>query len=299
MHVTELEVLMSEQRGVAGVYDGDGVHWVGDGFRVSQMFPGTHDLGYQVRGFLLMDYHAPYDYEPTDSPRGVGVHPHRGFETVTIAFEGALAHHDSSGGGGVIRAGDVQWMTAASGILHKEYHEKEWAARGGTMHMMQLWVNLPADHKMDEPTYQPITADQMGRVELPDGAGSVTIIAGEYQGVRGPAHTFTPINLWQVQLEPGGSVDMAFPESENAAVFVLEGEATANGSTGGSGQLVLFGHDGTDVHVRSEEGAHLLVLNGEPIREPVMAHGPFVMNTRQQIIEAIDDFNAGKFGELV
>lgn len=288
---------MSEQRKVAGVYGGAGFHWVGDGFHVTQVFPGAQDLGERISPFILMDYHAPYKYSPTDTPRGVGVHPHRGFETVTLAFEGALAHHDSTGAGGVIRAGDVQWMTAASGILHKEYHEAEWARTGGRMHMMQLWVNLPAAHKMDAPGYQPLTTGEMGTVVL-DGA-SVTVIAGEYRGVRGPARTHTPINLWRAELDAGGSLDMSFPAAHNAAVFVMEGDVVASDVEVGEHELVLFANEGTDIEIRTSRGAHLLVLEGEPLGEPVVAHGPFVMNTREEIVQANTDFRLGRFGQLV
>lgn len=288
---------MADTRRVDGVYEGHGFHWVGDGFRVNQVFPGAHDLGERVSPFLLMDYHAPYDYAPTDVPRGVGVHPHRGFETVTLAFEGALAHHDSTGAGGVIRAGDVQWMTAANGILHKEYHEAEWARFGGRMHMMQLWVNLPAAHKMDPPRYQPLTADQMGTVEV-DG-GVVTVVAGEYRGVPGPARTHTPIDLWRVRLEPGGSMDMDIAADRNVSLFVMEGSISANGTEGNEHQLVLFANEGSHIDVSSDTGAHFLVLSGEPLGEPVVAMGPFVMNTYDEIMQANVDFRAGKFGELV
>lgn len=288
---------MGDERKVFGVFGGGGFHWVGDGFHVTQVFPGAHDLGERISPFLLMDYHAPYDYPATDTPRGVGVHPHRGFETVTLAFEGALAHHDSTGAGGVIRAGDVQWMTAASGILHKEYHESEWAKTGGRMHMMQLWVNLPAAHKMDPPGYQPLSAADMGTVELE--GGTVTVIAGEYRGVEGPARTFTPINLWRVELRPGGSIDMSFPATDNAAVFVMEGSVDVNGTTAGEHLLVLFENEGTDIHVAAPTGAQLLVLEGTPLGEPVLFHGPFVMNTRAELMQAYEDFELGRFGQLV
>ncbi|MFN8035424.1 MAG: pirin family protein [Acidimicrobiia bacterium] len=287
---------MSDRR-IRGVYRGDRRHWVGDGFYVTNVFP-ANDLGAAISPFLLMDYHAPYEYGPTDRPRGVGSHPHRGFETVTLAFEGRVAHHDSTGGGGVIGPGDAQWMTAASGILHKEYHEQSWARQGGRMHMMQLWVNLPAVHKMDAPRYQPLLAADMGHVELPDGAGTVRVIAGEYLGATGPAKTHTHINLWEARLEPGGRADMAFPASENAAVFVLDGDATVNGATATATELVLTANDGEHVAVTTDDGAHLLVLGGEPIDETVVSWGPFVMNTAQEIREAVDDFNAGRFGYL-
>ena len=289
---------MSKPRKVAEVFEGNGSHWVGDGFHVTQVFPGPNDLGSRISPFLMMDYGAPHDYAPTTRPRGVGVHPHRGFETVTMAFEGALAHHDSAGGGGVIRPGDVQWMTAARGILHKEYHEAEWAKTGGRMHMMQLWVNLPAAHKMDDPKYQPITADSIGVVELADGAGHVRVVAGEYQGVAGPAKTFTRIDLWDATLAAGGSMDMAFPAADNAAVFVLEGEVEVNGTLAEAQQLVLFENEGDDVTVAARLGARFLVLAGTPIDEPVVSYGPFVMNTRSEIAEAIDAFNSGEFGVL-
>ncbi len=289
---------MSDRRKVAGVFRGDGFHWVGDGFHVTQLFPGPNDLTDRLSPFLLMDYGAPYDYEPTTTPRGVGVHPHRGFETVTVAFEGALAHHDSSGGGGVIRAGDVQWMTAARGILHKEYHETEWAATGGRMHMMQLWVNLPAAHKMDDPRYQSLTAETMGRVDLPDDAGQVRIVAGEYEGVAGPAETFTKVDLWDATLHPGGSMDLSFPATDNAALFVMDGSVETNGTVAEEHSLVLFENEGEDVTVTTEAGARFLVLAGTPIDEPVVSYGPFVMNTRTEIVEAIDAFNAGEFGSL-
>jgi quercetin 2,3-dioxygenase len=288
---------MSELRKVEGVYGGQGFHWVGDGFHVTQVFPGAHDLGHRISPFLLMDYHAPYEYGPTDTPRGVGVHPHRGFETVTLAFEGAVAHHDSTGAGGVIRAGDVQWMTAAKGILHKEYHEAEWAKTGGRFHMMQLWVNLPAAHKMDDPGYQPLAAVDMGRVQLDDGV--VTVIAGEYRGVKGPARTTTPINLWRVDLGEGASMDMSFPAAHNAAVFVMEGSVNANGTEAGEHRLVLFENEGSDIHLVAPQGAQLLVLEGEPIDEPVVAYGPFVMNTREEIAQAYADLRDGRFGHLV
>jgi redox-sensitive bicupin YhaK (pirin superfamily) len=291
------EATTTSRRTVTGVYGGGGFHWVGDGFHVTQVFPGAHDLGALVSPFLLMDYHAPYDYEPTETPRGVGVHPHRGFETVTLAFDGALEHHDSSGGGGIIRAGDVQWMTAASGVLHKEFHETEWARAGGRMHMMQLWVNLPAAHKLDPPRYQALLADQMGRVER-DGT-TVTVVAGEFSGAVGPAKTVTPIQLWRVEMRPGARFSADIPHEHNAALFVMEGNVTANGVPVAEHHLATFDHDGTGIEVETTAAAHFLVLAGEPIDEPVVSYGPFVMNTRQEIIQAIEDFNSGRFGTLV
>lgn len=290
---------MTEPRKVDGVYSGNGFHWVGDGFRVTQVFPGAHDLGERISPFILMDYHAPHEYEPTDTPRGVGVHPHRGIETVTLAFEGAVEHHDSTGSGGVINPGDAQWMTAGRAILHKEYHETEWAKTGGTMHMMQLWVNLPAASKMTPPTYQGLLAEDMGIVNLQDDSGTVRVIAGEYQGVEGPAHTHSPINLWDISLNEGGTADMSFPAHENAALFVLDGELHANGTIASKYSMILFDNVGSDIEISSSQGARALLLNGEPLGEPVVAHGPFVMNTVEEIVQAYDDFKAGEFGTLV
>lgn len=289
---------MSSERKVAGVVRGDGFHWVGDGFHVTNLFPSGNAIADRLSPFLLMDYHAPYQYTPTERPRGVGVHPHRGFETVTLAFEGTLAHHDSTGQGGIITPGDAQWMTAARGILHKEYHERAWARAGGTMHMMQLWVNLPAAAKMDTPRYQALTGDQMALVQLGDGSGTVKVIAGEYGGVRGPAETVTPVNLWELNLRPGGRAEMSFDDRDNAGLFVLDGSVTVNGVAASKAELVLFDNAGNDVRVDSAGGAHLLLLGGEPIREQVMAYGPFVMNTKEEIIRAVEDYNAGAFGHL-
>ena len=294
--ITTESMTSTEQRGVAGVLDSGGIHWVGDGFRVAQVFPAAHDLGEKISPFLLMDYHAPYDYTPTDKPRGVGVHPHRGFETVTLAFEGSVAHHDSTGAGGVIGPGDVQWMTAASGILHKEYHEAEWAKVGGRMHMMQLWVNLPAKHKLDPPGYQPLVASDMG-VDDVDG-GEVHVFAGEFAGVKGPARTHTKINLWRFKLHGGGRFEFDVDPSENVAIFVMDGSVEANGARAGAQQLLLFENRGRHIEVEAADGAHALVLSGTPLGEPVYSYGPFVMNTRHEIVEAFEAFDRGDFGHL-
>lgn len=279
-------------------YRGDGFHWVGDGFYVTQVIPGSPELQRLADPFLLMDYHPTYVYEGTDTPRGVGPHPHRGFETVTLAFEGAVAHHDSTGAGGVIYPGDVQWMTAAGGILHKEYHDEEWAKEGGRFHMMQLWVNLPGKHKMDAPGYQGLTAQQMGKVKL-DGGGTVTLIAGELDGERGPARTFTPIELWDVELVPGEQTELAVPDGHTIMTFVIDGEVETEGGTVGHQQLGVFQRSGDTLRLTAGgDGARAIVLGGEPIEENVIFYGPFAMNTRQEIVQAIDDFNAGTFGHL-
>jgi quercetin 2,3-dioxygenase len=285
-------------RTVAAVYPAPSPHWVGNGFRVVGSFSRVPEAARRLSPFLLLDYHPPFDYAPTDRPRGVGVHPHRGFETVTLAWQGSVAHHDSAGGGGIIGPGDVQWMTAASGVLHKEYHEEGYARRGGPFQMAQLWINLPRVHKMTAPRYQGITADQMGLVTLPDGAGTVRVVAGEYEGVRGPAMTFTPINLFDVRLAAGGSVKFSFPAQQTAALLVMEGEATINGTAARTHDLVLLDPEGERVVVDARSSTHLLVLNGEPIDEPVVQYGPFVMSSEQEIVEAFADLRRGAFGHL-
>ncbi len=289
----------SALRGVDAVYRPPPLHWVGDGFRVHGYMSVVPAAVRRLSPFLLLDYHPAYDYPSTDTPRGVGVHPHRGFETVTLAFRGKVAHHDSAGNGGVIGPGDVQWMTAASGILHKEYHEAEFARRGGTFHMAQLWVNLPREHKMAPPRYQGLTRESIGEVTLPDGAGVVRVVAGRYEGTRGPALTFTPIDLYHARLNAGGSARFVLPGRHNTAFLVMSGEVTfGGGATARENDFVLFKHDGDVIEVTASTEAELLVLSGEPIDEPVVQYGPFVMNTQGEILEAFEDFNRGKFGHL-
>lgn len=275
------------------------LHWVGDGFRVAGYFNTIPDAARKLSPFLLLDYHPSFEYAPSETPRGVGVHPHRGFETVTIAWEGSVAHHDSAGNSGVIGPGDVQWMTAASGILHKEYHERSFARQGGPFRMYQLWVNLPRAHKMDPPGYQGITADRIGQVTLPGDAGRVRIIAGEYQGIRGPARTFTPVDLFDVQLNPGGTAELAFPARHNTALLVMKGDVVINDEHRAAlHDFVLFANRGERISVQATTGAELLVMSGEPIVEPIVSYGPFVMNEKREILEAISDFESGKFGHL-
>ena len=285
-------------RSIEGIHRAPPLHWVGDGFRVVGYFHAVPDAARKMSPFLLLDYHPPYDYAPTETPRGVGVHPHRGFETVTLAWQGRVAHHDSAGGGGVIGPGDVQWMTAASGVLHKEYHEAGYARTGGPFHMAQLWVNLPAAHKMDAPRYQALVADRMGVVELADGAGEVRVVAGEYRGARGPARTFTPIDLYDARLSSGGALELSFPAHHTAAVLVMKGELEVQGRAAREGDLILFGRDGEGIAIEASRDSHLLVLSGEPIDEPVVQYGPFVMNSQREIVQAIDDLQRGAFGHL-
>lgn len=291
---------MTTERTITGIYRGAPFHWVGDGFRVSNYFPSGNNFGPRISPFLLLDYHAPFNYPPTDNEqRGVGPHPHRGFETVTLAFAGSVAHHDNAGNGGIIGPGDVQWMTAGAGILHREYHEKSFAKAGGILHAIQLWVNLPRVHKMDPPHYQGITAAQMGYVELPDHGGQVRIIAGQYQGVTGPARTCTPINMFDIRLQPGGRADFSFPAHENTMLLVMSGAVTVNHRVPATAaDFVLFDNAGEHLTIHASSAAHLVLLSGEPINEPVVQYGPFVMTTEQEIRTAINDFNSGKFGEL-
>lgn len=272
-------------------------HMVGDGFRVHNFFPGTMDM-YRMSPFFLMDYNAKVEFPPTEKQRGVGVHPHRGFETVTIAYHGKVAHHDSAGNSGVIGEGDVQWMTAASGILHKEYHEKEFSRKGGAFQMVQLWVNLPAKYKMSQPKYQGISVEQMGKYQLPGNGGHVDVIAGDYKGVKGPAYTFTPIHAYNLYLNQNGAAAFELPENYNTALLVVEGSVNVNGTDIATDHFVLFKNAGTEIAVKATTGAKVLVLSGEPINEPIFAYGPFLMNTREEIIQAYDDVNSGKFGYL-
>jgi quercetin 2,3-dioxygenase len=272
-------------------------HMVGDGFRVRNFI--GQDLWHDLSPFLMLDYNEPWQVGPTVHPRGVDVHPHKGFETVTIAWSGRVAHEDSSGGKGEIGPGDVQWMTAGSGILHKEFHAESFSKEGGLFHMAQLWVNLPAAHKNTPPTYQDLLDADMGRVQLPDNGGELRVIAGEQMGAKGPARTFTRMNIYDAKLNRGAVLNLNLPEGDNTAIVVMEGNLMINDEQQArAGDMVILGRTGTDVKIESNNEAHLLILSGEPIAEPIAAYGPFVMNTKQEILEAIEDYNAGKFGVL-
>jgi len=276
------------------------VHFVGDGFRVHNFIPGVFPLTMaRMDPFILLDYNSKYYFPPTDKPRGVGVHPHRGFETVSIAYRGRIAHHDSFGNSGEIGEGDVQWMTASSGLLHKEYHEVEFAGRGGDFHMVQLWVNLPAKDKMSPPKYQPITNDQMGKYILPDNKGLIEVIAGSYNHVKGPASTFTPMSMLNARLKKGARAEFGFPAVDNTAALVIEGNILINSTdTAPADHFVLFMNDGERFTLEAGEDSIVLIISGEPISEPIAAHGPFVMNTRTEIYQAFEDVESGKFGRL-
>ncbi len=270
-------------------------HWVGDGFHVHSMFSYmTH--GKILSPFLLLDYAAPKEFTPTTHRRGVGEHPHRGFETVTIVYKGEVSHRDSTGKGGTIGPGDVQWMTAASGILHEEFHSEAFARSGGPMHMVQLWVNLPAKDKLTAPGYQGIVDGDIPVVELP--GARVRVIAGDFNGAKGPARTFTPMQVWDLSLKAGGEASFELTDGWNTALIILGGEVVANGAEAKEAQMVVLDPKGTTLTLRSKDGATLLLLSGEPIDEPIAGYGPFVMNTEDEIEMAIADFNSGHFGEI-
>jgi quercetin 2,3-dioxygenase len=271
---------------------------VGDGFRVYNYFPGGYNIREKFSPFLMLDFNPAFDFGPSKNPKGVGVHPHKGFETVTIAYKGSVAHHDSTGNSGVINPGDVQWMTAGSGILHKEYHEESFSKNGGEFEMVQLWVNLPKKDKLTPAHYQPLTAAQMGKATLDNNGGVVNVIAGNFNGVKGPATTFTEINMFDMHLNKGAEVSTGIPAAHNTGVLVVEGSATINGEAAELHSFVFFKNEGETIQIKANENTVLLLLSGEPIHEPIAQHGPFVMNTMQEIHEAITEFNSGKFGEL-
>jgi redox-sensitive bicupin YhaK (pirin superfamily) len=289
---------------ILNVTSAPGRHWVGDGFPVHGMFGYSGPDVPRRSPFLMLDYAAPTRFEPTSHRRGVGQHPHRGFETVTIVYEGEVEHRDSTGKGGVIGPGDVQWMTAGSGILHEEFHSTAFGQRGGPFEMVQLWVNLPRKDKMTAPGYQGILDAQIPAVPLPGGAGTVRVIAGAFDGNAGPAHTFSPMNVWDVRLAAGKSVELPQAEGWTTLLVVLAGTVMVNGNTPDAGtvlrekQMATLSTEGTGVVIAANSDAKLLLLAGEPIDEPVVGYGPFVMNSQQEIMQAIADFNGGKFGRM-
>ncbi|WP_316813463.1 pirin family protein [Pedobacter heparinus] len=282
---------------VAGVLNAPAPHMVGDGFRVHNFFPSGYRL--KMSPFFLLDYNAKIAFSARNEPRGVGVHPHRGFETVTIAYHGAVAHHDSAGNSGVIYPGDVQWMSAAGGILHKEYHEAEYSKKGGDFQMVQLWVNLPAKDKMSKPKYQGIKHEDLAKFELPANAGEVEVIAGAYNGLKGSASTFSPMQVFNARLNKGGKATFDFPANYNTGFVIVEGQIKVNGSEiAEADQFVHFKNEGTTIEVEALENSVVLILSGEPINEPIAQYGPFLMNTAEEIQQAISDYNQGKFGYL-
>ena len=285
-------------KNVLGVYGPGSDHWVGDGFPVRNMFP-SNGVNKEISPFLMLDYAGPSHFEPSKRAHGVGQHPHRGFETVTIAYQGSVLHRDSAGNSGTIYPGDVQWMTAASGVVHEEMHAQEFAEKGGTFEMVQLWVNLPKAVKMSAPRYQGITKEQIPSVPLGK-SGQARIIAGELDGVKGPATTFTAINVFDVRLKAGDAVKLSLPDGHNAAVILLQGDVTVNGSQElrGAAQIATLSADGESITLEPKADSTLLVLSGEPIDEPVASYGPFVMNTQEELVQAFADYKAGRMGQL-
>lgn len=288
----------TELKQVLGVQDPGSQHWVGDGFPVRNAFP-SNGIADEVNPFLMLDYAGPKHFGPSDRPRGVEQHPHRGFETVTIAYQGEVAHRDSAGNSGTIRPGDVQWMTAASGVVHEEMHSPEFTKAGGTFEMIQLWVNLPKREKMSAPRYQGLENAEIPHVDL--GAGSYArVIAGELRGVKGPANTFTPVNVFDVRLKKGSRAEIDLPDGQNAAIFLLKGAVTLNlaQKLEGEAKLAVLSPSGSGATLEAADDSTLLVLSGEPINEPVASYGPFVMNTRQELMQAVEDYRSGKMGSL-
>jgi len=273
-------------------------HFVGDGFRVHNFIPKVVAMQ-RADPFIILDYNAKYYFPPSQIPKGVGSHPHRGFETVTIAYKGKVEHTDSSGGGGVIGEGDVQWMTAASGVLHKEFHETRWSKHGGEFQMVQLWVNLPADKKMSPPKYQSIKNSDIPRVILPNNNGFIEVIAGEYNGQNGIASTFSPVNLFNAKIKANANADFNFPKHYNSSLLVVEGNIKVNNTDlVNENHFALFDNQGESFSIQAQTDAIVLIMSGEPLNQPIVAYGPFVMNTEMQIRQAISDFNSGKFGYL-
>jgi len=285
-------------KNILGIHRSPHAHWVGDGFPVRSLF--TYDnLASRISPFLLLDYAGPHDFTPTTARRGVGQHPHRGFETVTIVYQGELEHRDSTGAGGLIGPGDLQWMTAANGIIHEEFHSPSFARSGGTLEMVQLWVNLPARDKRAAAGYQTLLSSDIPVVALDGDAGSLRVIAGDYRGHQGPARTFTAMDVWDLRLNAGASLQLPVAAGRNAALVVLRGNVRINGEReAGPSSLVLLDRQGEDVTVEALEGASVLLLSGEPIDEPIVGYGPFVMNSQAEIAESFDDFHAGRFGQM-
>ena len=285
-------------KSVRQIFDPPSGHWVGDGFPVRSLF-SYHQQAQAISPFLLLDYAGPYAFDPAEQPRGVGVHPHRGIETVTVVYHGEVSHRDSAGGGGTIGPGDVQWMTAGGGILHEEFHSPQFTRRGGVLQMVQLWVNLPAADKMTPATYQSIEAAQIPNIELPNGAGQLRVIGGQFGEHRGPAHTFSPLCVADARLHAGATASLLVPEGWNAQLVVLEGEVqVGDASPAGVAQVINLSAEGQDIEVTAIGDALVLLLAGEPIQEPVVGYGPFVMNTREEIVQAMRDFESGQFGQM-
>ncbi len=286
------------QRGVEGVLSPTNTHMVGNGFKVMNYFPNGKGFEERMSPFFLLDFNAEVNFPPSDIGQGVGVHPHRGIETITFAYKGSVEHHDSKGNHGVINPGDVQWMTAGGGVLHKEYHEQTFNRTGGAFEMLQLWINLPAKHKMVPAKYQSILHAKKPKVVLPKGMGTVHVVAGEYEGVKGIASTFSPVHLYDMHLNAGADVRFDLPGSYNSGILVVDGAVRVNGAAGPENHYVQLRNEPGTIRIEAERNCILLVLSGEPLNEPYVNYGPFVMNTEAEIHQAIEDYKAGKFGFL-
>lgn len=287
-------------KSIKEIYTGTAPHMVGNGFRVLNYIPGVkHYSGNELSPFILLDYNPPFYFPPSNTRRGVGEHPHRGFETVSIAYEGEIEHRDSHGGGGIIKAGEVQWMTAAGGLMHDEFQSEAFTKLGGTQHFIQLWINLPAKHKMQAPKYQAITKEQIGVSTLDDLGTIVRVIAGEHKGVKGPATTYTPINLYDIRLDQQATCSMAISMSHTTLLLVTKGSVMINGTAMAKHMdAVVFENDGETISLKAQEESMVFLISGEPIHEPIARYGPFVMNTKAEILQAMEDVQLGKFGKI-
>ena len=288
---------LSTAKTVDSVEHAPPAHWVGDGFHVRPLF-SSKAFTHAVSPFLMLDYAAPLVFPPREQPAGVGPHPHRGFETVTIVYAGEVEHRDSAGHEGRIGSGDVQWMTAASGVVHDEFHARDYARKGGPVSMVQLWVNLPAKDKMAKPRYQTLLAGQIPTVDLPDDAGTLRVIAGAFNGMAGPAQTFSPISVWDARIAAGKSALLPVAKGHRSMMPVLEGEVVVGGQIYKAGDVIFFSDEGEVINVTASVDTKLLVLTGEPINEPIAHYGPFVMNTEAELRQAVEDFRLGKMGML-
>lgn len=289
----------SNYRGVESVLSPTNTHMVGNGFKVMNYFPNGRGFEERMSPFFLLDFNAEVNFPPSEISRGVGVHPHRGIETITFAYKGSVAHHDSAGNSGVINPGDVQWMTAGGGVLHKEYHEKNFDKQGGAFEMVQLWINLPKKHKMTPAKYQSILHSSKPKHTLPDNMGAVHVVAGEFNGIKGVAGTFSPVHIYDIHLNPSGKVEFSLPAGFNSGILVVDGDIIVNENISvPENHYVQLANEPGSIHIKASRKTILLVLSGEPLNEPYVSYGPFVMNTEEEIRQAIEDYNAGKFGFL-
>ncbi len=290
--------MKSKYRGVEGVLSPTNSHMVGNGFKVMNFFPNGKGFEERMSPFFMLDFNAEVNYPPSEISRGVGVHPHRGIETITFAYKGAIEHHDSKGNHGVIKKGDIQWMTAGAGVLHKEYHEQTYSKKGGAFEMIQLWINLPKQHKMTPAKYQSILHNTKPKVELENNMGTVYVVAGEYSGTKGIANTFSPVNMYDMHLNANADFTFTLPANFNSGMLVVDGEITVNENKVAENHYVQLKNEAGEIHIKVQKKCTILVLSGEPLNEPYVNYGPFVMNTEEEIKQAIDDYNAGKFGFL-